>query len=174
MEDKLYIAKVGKSVGLKGESKLITDTDFLEQFSPGSRFQTKRGELVIEYYNPSRGLVKFENVSTQEAAKKLTNIELFSTIDATKEACHLENEEYFWFDIIGCEVFEDGELLGSVTSIDRLEPTDYLIIETDTALTEKGLVKSFLIPYVDRYIIATDIKTKHIDVNGALDILEAS
>ena len=69
LEDKLYIAKVGKSVGLKGESKLITDTDFLEQFSPGSRFQTKRGELVIEYYNPSRGLVKFENVSTQEAAK---------------------------------------------------------------------------------------------------------
>lgn len=32
MKDKIYVAKLGKTVGLKGDLKLFIDSDFPEQF----------------------------------------------------------------------------------------------------------------------------------------------
>ncbi len=174
MNEKLYIAKVGKSVALKGENRLILDTDFPGQFAKGATFETKRGTLTVEYYNEARGLIKFEGVNTPEDAKKLTNLELFTTIDKTKEQCELEEGEHFWFDIVGCEVFEEGTLLGKVSQIDRLGPTDYIVIDTDETLVAQKYVKSFMIPYIDRFIVETDVENKRIDVEGGFDILEAS
>lgn len=174
MKDKVYIAKVGKSVGLMGESRLILDSDFPEQFFPGASFETKRGTLVVESYNENRGLVKFQGVGTREDAKKLTNLELFTTQEATKESCSLSEGEFFWFDIIDCSVYEDDNLLGVVTDVERLEPTDYLMIKTDDSLVDQNNAKSFMIPYIDNFVIKTNIKEKRIDVKGGLDILEAS
>lgn len=174
MKDKVYIARVGKSVGLFGENRLILDSDFPEQFFEGASFESKRGTLIVDSYNENRGLVKFKGVTTREDAKKMTNLELFTTQEATKEACSLNEGEFFWFDIIDCSVFEDDRLLGVVTSVERLEPTDYLMIQTESSLVEKGNAKSFMIPYVDHFIAETKISEKRIDVKGGLDILEAS
>lgn len=170
----LYVGKVGKSVGLKGESKFFPDTDFLEQFTSGTRFETKKGSLIVEYYHPDRGIIKFENINTPEAAKKITNSELYTTLQATKEQCQLQEGEFYWFDIIGCDVYEDSLLLGKVASIERLEPTDYMLIQTDLALQSQGFNKTFLIPYIDRYVLTTDINAKHVTVQGGMDLLEAS
>ena len=174
MKDRVYIAKVGKSVGLAGENRLILDSDFPEQFFKGATFESKRGTLVVDSYNENRGLIKFEGVNSREDAKKMTNLELFTTQDATKEACALQEGEFFWFDIIGCSVYEDDKLLGAVTSVERLEPTDYLMIKTDNDLVEQKHAKSFMIPYIDNFIIETDVSGKRIDVKGGFDILEAS
>lgn len=174
MKNRVYVAKVGKSVGLQGENRLVLDTDFPEQFYKGATFESKRGTLVVDSYNENRGLIKFEGVNSREDAKKMTNLELYTTQDATKEEIPLNEGEFFWFDIIDCSVYEEGMLLGKVTSVERLEPTDYLMIQTDTLLVEKGNAKSFMIPYIDHFIIKTDIADKRIDVQGGLDILEAS
>jgi len=157
-----------------GENRLILDSDFPEQFFAGASFETKRGTLVVESYNEERGLVKFQGVGTREGAKKLTNLELFTTQEATKDNCSLEEGEYFWFDVIDCSVYEEDTLLGVVTSVERLEPTDYLMIKTESSLVEKNSAKSFMIPYIDHFVIETNIKDKRIDVKGGLDILEAS
>lgn len=174
MEDKVYIAKVGKSVGLFGENRLILDSDFPEQFFEGASFETKRGPLVVDSYNEERGLVKFVGVTTREAAKRVTNLELFTTQEATKTSCNLGVGEYFWFDINDCLVFDDDKLLGVVSSVERLEPTDYLMIKTDSVFVEQGFAKSFMIPYIDNFVLETDISNKRIDVKGGFDILEAS
>lgn len=174
MSDRVYIAKLGKSVGLKGENRLILDSDFPEQFYEGATFETKRGTLKVQYYNEDRGLIKFEGISTREDARALTNLELYTTQEATKEFCELEEGEYFWFDVIGCLVFEGDVLLGKVTSVERLEPTDYLMIKTDESLLEEKRAKSFMIPYIDHFVLNTDVENKRIEVEGGLDILEAS
>ena len=44
--------------------------------------------------------------------KKLTNKNLFTTIERTRKECRVGNGEYFWFDIEGCKVIEDGKVLG--------------------------------------------------------------
>lgn len=174
MKDNVYIAKLGKSVGLFGENRLILDSDFPEQFYKGAKFETKRGTLVVESYNEERGLIKFVGIGTREDARKLTNLELFTNEAATKENCELAEGEFFWFDVVGCSVFEGDLLLGVVTSVERLEPTDYLMIKTDDTLLEKENAKSFMIPYIDHFILNTDVENKRIEVEGGLDILEAS
>lgn len=175
MDATLYIAKIGKSVGLKGENRLITDTDFPEQFKKGSLFTTnKNTTLTVEKYNHQRGVVKFEGVNTPEDAKKITNQELYTTKEATAELCTLKKNEYYWYDIEGCEVYENGVHLGTVDSLDRISITDYLVLNTSSELVEKKLAKLFMIPYIDTFIVSTDIEAKKIEVTGAYDILEAS
>jgi len=170
----LKIATIGKTVGLKGELKLHLDTDFPEQFHKGATFPSDTTELEIEQFNEERMLVKFRGYSSKEDASRLTNQSLYTTYEQTKEACGLEEDEYFWFDIIGCEIIEDGKVLGSVQEIERINTIDYLNIKTSNELVEQSLPKSFLIPYIDRYIIKVDQASKTIESQGAFEILEAS
>lgn len=172
---KVYVAKIGKTVGLKGFSKLYIDSDFPEQFKKDSKFFTdKKQELIVESYNSKNETVKFQGIDSVEAAKKLTNRLLYSSQEDTKENCKLGQNQYFWFDIMDCKVVEDEEILGVVDDIQRLPLSDYLSVKTSNELVEKDLAKSFLIPYLDEYVITVDINSKTITVKGAKDILEAS
>ncbi len=172
---KVYVAKIGKTVGLKGFSKLYIDSDFPEQFKKGSKFYTdKNKELIVESYNSKNETVKFETVDSVEEAKKLTNRLLYSSQEDTKDNCKLGENQYFWFDIIDCDIVENGEKLGTVEDIQRFPLSDYLSVKTSNDLVEKDFAKSFLIPYIEEFILNVDINTKTITVQGAKDILEAS
>lgn len=172
----IFVAKLGKAVGLQGHLRLFMDTDFPEQFKKGAVFKTnKKLELKVAEYNSARELIKFENFDDLETAKKLTNQELFSTIEQTKENCKLKKNEFFWFDLISCKVFENGLELGCVKEIQRYPLNDYLEIETSSELVEKGHPKVFLIPHMfDKYVLNVDINNKKIEVKDSLIILENS
>lgn len=173
--DKIYIAKLGRTVGLKGQQKLIIDTDFPEQFKKNTKLTTdKNQELIIETYNATSNVVKFIGIDSIEEAKKLTNRQLFVSDEDTRDNCKLGDKQFFWFDMIGCSVYENNELLGKVTDIQRMPLSDYLMIETDSSLIQDGYSDSFLLPYVDTYILNVDIETKTITSQEAKDILEAS
>ncbi len=171
---RLSVARLGRSVGLKGEMRFHELTDFPEQFKKGALFQTDRGELRIESYNPKRGVVKFEGINSPEEAKRYTNAYLYSDEERTKQEIKLKDGEYFWFDIIGSDLYEEGERLGRVRDIQRLPSSDYLDIATDEALVQKGMPKSFLLPFQDPFVKEVDTANKRIEVQGAKDILEAS
>ena len=79
-----FIAQVGRTVGLHGDLKLNLHTDFPEQFKSGVVFASDRGDLTVEVYNPTRGIVRFVGYASMESAKKLTNTKLFSTLEKTK------------------------------------------------------------------------------------------
>jgi 16S rRNA processing protein RimM len=61
-----------------------------------------------------------------------------------------------------------------VDDIQRMVDIDYLVVMTDEALVEAGMSKSFLLPYIDRYILTANIEEKKIYTKDAKDILEAS
>jgi len=172
----IYVAKLGKAVGLQGHLRLFIDSDFPEQFKKGAVFSTNRNlQLKILEYNASRELVKFENYEDIDSAKKLTNQELYSTIEQTKENCKLAKNEFFWFDLISCNVFENDIKLGTVKEVHRYPLNDYLEIITDIELVNKGFPKVFLIPHIfDKFILNIDIENKMIRVNNSFDILENS
>ena len=173
--DKIYVAKLGRAVGLNGQQKLHIDSDFPEQFKKNSILYTdKNQKLIIENYNSSSKVVKFIDIDTLEAAKKLTNRQLFVSFEDTKDNCKLDKKQFFWFDIIGCIVKENNEELGKITDCQRMPLSDYLQIETTSALIEENYSNSFLIPYIDEYIIDVDIEAKIVNVQNAKDILEAS
>ncbi len=168
---KIPIAKLGKSHGLKGWQKIHFLTDFPEQFKPGSTFASDKSELIIEKVDLKKGLVKFKGVDTPEDAKKLTNRMLYTTEEKSREDIKLKKDEYFWFDIIGCDVYENGKKLGKVEDIERAD-VDYLIINTDEELIKEGYPKRFLIDF-KRHVKDVDVENKKIQSQGALEILES-
>jgi 16S rRNA processing protein RimM len=176
MNNKVYLGKLGKTVGLNGDLKIYLDTDFPNGIKKGSKLLTnKKIVLEAEKFDSNKGIVKFVSYANCDDAKKLTNLELYSTIEDTKESCSLKKDEYFWFDIIDCKVYEDDILLGIVKEIHRFPLNDYLELETDSLLIQKNLPKVFLIPYIkDEYILNVDTSSKTIKVKNSYQILENS
>ncbi|MBU1659397.1 ribosome maturation factor RimM [bacterium] len=171
----VHIATIGKVVGLKGDMKFHIKSDFPEQFVKGATFFiNKKDSITLESVNLERGLIKIFGYSTPDSVKKFTNANLYTTYEKTKENCHLEEGQFFWFDILGCSIVEDSKCLGIVEEVERIGIVDYLSIKTDAALVAKEFTKNFLIPYQPQFIIKTDIEKKVINVHGAMDILEAS
>lgn len=176
MNDKIYVAKLGKAVGLKGHLRLFIDSDFPEQFKKGSEFITnKKTSLIVKEYNANRELIQFEDYEDVDLAKKLTNQQLFSTPEQTRQNCKLEENEHFWFDLMDCKIIENDLELGVVVELHRYPSSDYLEIKTSDELVEKGLPKTFLLPHIfDKYILNVDIENKIINVQEAFVILENS
>ncbi len=173
-KEQFFIAQVGKTVGLWGDLKFHLHTDFPEQFKISQSYKSDRGTLEILDINLTRGIIKFRGYESLESAKKLTNAKIYSSKEATQKNCELKEGEHFWFDIIGSTVFEEKEVLGVVTDIQRILDIDYLLIKTDSKLVKEGLSNSFLVPYIPRYIIKADTSTNEIFTQDSKDILEAS
>ena len=173
-QEQHIIAQIGRTIGLWGDLKFHLHTDFPEQFKVGNTYKSNRGDLTIADINFKRGIIRFTGYESIDSAKKLTNTKLFANEEQTKENCDLDEGQHFWFDIIGCVVKQDDEVLGVVEDIQRMADTDYLSVKTDNALVEAGLSKNFLLPYIDRYIIKADIQEKIVYTKDTKDILEAS
>ncbi|WP_457743379.1 ribosome maturation factor RimM [Sulfurimonas sp.] len=171
----LHIATIGKTVGIKGDMKFHIKCDFPEQFVDGATFFiNKKEKITLNDVNLDRGLVRINNITTPENAKKFTNAKLFTTYEDTRKSCHLDKDEYFFFDLEDCEVYEDGKKLGLVEEIERINVTNYLSIITDDSLVKNGYAKSFLVPFIKPFKLAVDIDEKVITLSGAMDILSAS
>jgi len=168
---KIPIAKLGKSHGVRGWQRIHLLTDFPEQFTPGATFSSDREDLTIEKIDLKRGLVKIKGIDTPEDAKKITNRQLYTTEEETRKNINLQENEYFWFDIENCEIYENGKKLGRVKEIERAD-VDYLVINTDESLIKEGYPKRFLIDF-KRHVKDVDIENKKIEAQGALDILES-
>jgi len=176
MNSNIYVAKLGKTVGLKGHLKLHIDSDFPEQFKKDAVFVTNRKiNLKVVEYNANRDIILFENYEDVDLAKKLINQELFASVKQTRENCQLNENEFFWFDLLGCTVYENDLKLGVVKDIHRYPISDYLEIATDESLLAKDLPKTFLLPHLfDKYILNINIENKELKVKDAYSILENS
>jgi len=173
--DKLVVAVIGKTHGFKGFLKFHISSDFKEQFKRKKVWKTSFGELEIESYYKDKSLIRFKNFTDLESAKQLVNHKLFSSQEESRELCDLKEGEFFWFDFFGLNIIENDEILGAISEISRIGNTDYLVIETDKKLLENSkLPQTFLIPYIDRYILDVQLESKFISVSGGKDILEAS
>lgn len=171
----VYVAKLGKAVGLKGHIKIFIESDFPNQFKKDATFTSDKKQLLkVQEFNAKRGVVKFENIDDLDSAKRLTNSQLYTTYEKTREDCNLEDNQYFWFDIIGCEIEENDLILGTIKDIHRYPTSDYLEITTSPELVKKELPQTFLIPYIDMYVLDVDTANKKVYTQDTLPILENS
>ena len=174
-EPLLHIATIGKTVGIRGDMKFHIKCDFPEQFHNGATFKSSlKKDITLNDVNLEKGLIKVAGITNVEDAKKFTNAKLYTTREETRKNCHLNEGEYFWFDLEDCDVYENGELLGKVYEVERITISNYLNVKTSEELIQAGKAKSFLIPFHKPFVIETDIEKKIITVEGGKDILEAS
>jgi len=169
--NKMPIAKIGKVYGVKGWLKLHLLTDFPEQFKAGISFEADKTTLTIENINRKNNTIKFVGFNNPEESRKLTNRVIYSNENQSKENIKLKKDEWFWFDIIGCEVIENNQVLGIVDDINRINDIDYVVVNINEKLDYKQ--KRYLFDF-KRHIIDVDIQNKKIIVKDTIPILEAS
>lgn len=180
-KDLISVAKIGKTHGVRGFMKLHLLGDFPEFLEKNKEYflqmphsmanKNVENILILEQFNSENSLAKFENYDSPESAKALIGGILCTTKQKCKEANLLKESEFFWFELIGAEVRENGEILGNVFEIERGGAQDFLIIKTAKKLCEQGLSKTFLLPYCERYILKVDsIKSENSTQNSQFAI----
>lgn len=169
------VAKLGKTVGLKGYLKLHNLSDFPSQFKKGMSFFCANEKLTIKSYNPSNHSVLFEGYESIDKAQNLINLELRQSIENTRKFCKLKKDEFFYFDILGCELKTYERTLGIVQNIIEAGATYLFEVETDEILKNQGFSKTFFVPYLDQFVISIDTEKREILCkNEAYLILENS
>jgi len=75
----------------------------------------------------------------------------------------VDDDEYLWQDLIGCEVFQaDGELLGSVTALEEYGAQDILTVHTPDHAAQPG---EWMLPFIEDVITEVDIEARRITVS---------
>lgn len=175
-KDLVQVAKLGKAVGLKGYMKLHNLSDFPKQFKKGtSFFCSKDKNLIIKHYNLNNSTILFENYENLDKAKELTNLILYQSIEKSRKTCKLKKDEFFYFDILECQIIDSKQRLGKVVDILEVSTSYLFEISTDEKLIKQGLAKSFFVPYNDKFIKKIDTEKKLIECKDeAFLILENS
>lgn len=167
----VLVARLGRTVGVRGFVRLHNLSDFARQFQKNASFFDENGKIytIKEKQGETVLFVGFESL---EAAKNLVNLRLFQSEENTRKTCKLGAGEYFYFDIIGLKVLENGLLLGVVKDI--LEAGNHLLlIKSDESLVAQGLASEFYLPYVDFYVLKIDLQKGEIQAKNALTLLES-
>ena len=118
----LVIGRVLGPVGVDGEMRIQTLTDFPERFENLSSVHV--GDNLRPYAikkvrleSGENVLLKLEGVDTADAARAMRNFELAVPID---QAVRLEPDRFYWHEVVGLEVWTDtGENLGKVQQVLR-------------------------------------------------------
>jgi 16S rRNA processing protein RimM len=157
MEDELYaIGVVTGARGLKGEIKVKPLTDYPDRFNHLKSIILYKSEPHVTYdiqrvrFHKNLVILQLKGVETRTDAEKLAGFEL---LIRKEELIELENDEYFWFDLIGMEVSTtDNVIIGTIKKILDGPANDIYVIENDGT--------EHLIPAVKQVIVHVDIKNK--------------
>lgn len=160
---RLKVGKIVNTHSLKGEVKVISSTDFEEErFKKGSKLLITRGnqlirEVVVQSYRNHKNflLVKFEGIDSVEEAEKLKNLQIKINSDEVGE---LEENEFYFHQIIGCEVFDENDKnLGKIIDILTPGANDVWVIKGENG-------KEILIPYIEDVVKKIDITSKKVNI----------
>jgi len=165
------IARITKTRGLRGELKAEILTDVPERFAhlhevglqlPGGERLTL--QLEDHWFHQGRLILRFIGYDTIEQAQSLVGgiVQI-----SEQELVELENDEFFHFQLIGCEMFtRNGVQVGRVTKVMETAGTPLLVVD-DAHGSER------LIPFAESICPEVDIAAKQIRIDppdGLLDL----
>ena len=160
-EDCFLVGTVFKLHGYKGDVNIYNDDDTPFDFSALEFFLIKLDNELIPFFidrvrptKPNVVLVKFEDVNSEEDAKKILKRKVFLPKAYFPEKSDNEISEK---QLIGCSVIDSemGEL-GKITFINSQTPQQLIYVSKDG--------KEFCFPMHNKFVKGIDIKEGIIDV----------
>lgn len=157
MTEYLNVGKIVNTQGLKGEVRIISQTDFPElRYKKGSvltLFQEKKVpiELTIKTHRKHKNfdIVTFEDHLSINDVEKYRDGILKVSKDGLKD---LPGDEFYYHEIIGLTVIdENDEELGKIKEI--LSPG-----ANDVWVVQRPKKKDALIPYIESVVKSVDIE----------------
>lgn len=154
----IYIGKIVNTHGIKGELRILSDFEYKDRiFKKG--FNLFIGtEKIKEEINTYRHHKEFEMV-TFHGYNNINQVlkYLKENVYILKEDLNLKNDEYLENELIGFEVIEKDEVVGTVISIEKTSSTNKVM-----EIQYKD--KKVLIPYHKDFILKLDLQNKKIEV----------
>ena len=151
---KLQYIEAGEIVtthGVKGEVKVLCwldDPEMLCEFDR-CRIDGKEFEMQQVRVQKTCNLVKLQGIDTMEAAQAMRG----KTIELYRE--DIDDEVIFAAELIGVEVFTDGECIGKIKEV-----LDY---PGNSVYVVRGQ-HEYMIPAVKQFILNTDVEGNRMDV----------
>ncbi len=158
--DYIKVGTIVNTFGLRGELKIQSLSDFTEL-----RFKVGQ-ELLIEYENDydivivktmrfHKGFVlcSFNELQDINLVEKYKGCDIYISREFIQ---NLPVGEYYFFELKGCDVYENNAKIGQVKDVEEGYQT-ILRIDTDG--------REVLVPYVDAFIKNVDVKARRIDVS---------
>lgn len=151
----LAVGKICNTHGVRGNIKLIPWTDFPEVFEELDYITVEniRYDIKEVKYQKSNIILKLQGIDTVEDAEKMRDLIAYCDESQLEE---LPENTYYIADLIGCEVFEEDNLLGKVVDVFSAGGADLYEI--------KGNGAPVYIPAIKENILSVDIKNKIIKV----------
>lgn len=157
----LRVGRLVKAHGLKGALKLELYTDEPDRrFVPGAVFTLQVPEsspwhgktaTVREFrWMNSHPVVFFDGIDDRTAAESIVRAILWIDQDAVETT--LEEDAWYDHQLVGLEVFRDGEKVGRVMRVDHLPAQDLLIVRP-----VGGEDREVLVPFVKAIVPEVDI-----------------
>lgn len=165
MSDYIKIGKIVNTFGIKGELKIQTDSDFIEErFSIGSHIYLKERNNYKEYKITSFRYLKGNVVITINDMKDINLVSGLIGYDvyaSSDDEISLDEGEFYIDDLIGMKVYDnDKKYIGIVNDVIILpSANDILEINKEDGTKE-------LVPFIDEFILDIDdvITIKRIEV----------
>ncbi len=157
----IKVGNIVNTFGLKGELKVKSLTEFAEiRFKKGQQLYIEKDhefEIVIVKnmrWHKEFLLVLFEGLEDINLVEKYKGCDIY----ISKEDVHaLPVGQYYYFELQGCNVYENNKCIGTVTSVED---------GYQTLLRINIGEKEVLIPYVEAFIQNVDVAQKRIDINS--------
>lgn len=165
IEMKIVIGDLVNFHGIRGEVKVLSDSDFAEiRFKPGNVVEINNTEYTISGYRTHKGfhMLTFEGVTNINEVEDLKGKPVYGEVSEEEE---LAEGEYHYKDIIGLEaqLLETGEVLGKVVNIVETGAKDVFVI--------KGK-KEIMIPFVEEFIPVVDLEKGIIQITPIEGMIE--
>ncbi len=169
----LRIAKIKSAHSLDGKLKIYVISDIAERFKEGNsvflKIKEEYRKFKILSFNPVKkriALIKLEGINDRNSAELFNGVEIY--IDKTTAESirpELDNDTFFYQDIIGCKVTYNGSDFGTVADIFEGGSGDLLVIDD-----KKG--ETVLIPFVEEMVNTSKIADKIIEITPVEGLLD--
>ncbi|RPF57846.1 ribosome maturation factor RimM [Abyssicoccus albus] len=165
----IKIGRIANTHGIKGEVKIQSNSDFLEErLQVGKVIQVKYDGQLVELTIATVRVHKEMYMLTFEGKNNINDVEQYKQCDVYADALEvvesLEEGEFLYSQIIGCEVFDYGESIGEVSQIIETGANDVWVV--------KHKEKEYYIPYIDDVVKSVNVDEQKIIIESLEGMIE--
>ncbi|TXC91981.1 ribosome maturation factor RimM [Metabacillus litoralis] len=166
------VGKIVNTHGVRGEVRVISKTDFAdERYQPGNKLYIfkENSEEHLEVVVVSHRVHKNFDLLTFKGMNSIQDVEPFkgSLLKVTEDQLtELDDGEYYFHEIIGCQMFTDEGLeIGVIREILATGANDVWVVKR-----KEG--KDLLVPYIDDIVSEINIEDKKIIITPMEGLLD--
>ena len=160
-QDCIYLGKILKPFSYKGELKIYIEDFYIDQIKELDSFLLKiQGSYIpftIKAITKNKSnifRISLDGIDSEDLAKKLTGIEIYSENNLIKSENSKTNKNYIFIDFV---IYNNNSIIGKIIDIIENKNQDLFVV----VFNEKRI----LIPLVDEFGVKIDNDNKKILMN---------